>query len=79
MGTCGCGGRQLVHAGTEVKEMGHEGRRMARGHVHIEGEGRHKDTKGREREDADMEVEERVRNMQVHVCVGREGKETCRE
>ena len=35
-----------------------------------------KDTKGKERGDADLEIEERVRYMHIHVCVGREA---CRE
>ena len=73
---CGCGGRERVHAGTEGKERGHAGRRrMARGHVHILRErGDIKDTEGREREDVDMEVEERVRDMHIH-CMCREGRE----
>ena len=76
-GACGCGGRERVHAGTEGKERGHEGRGWQGDICKLRERGDIKDTKERARGDADMEVEERVRDMQV--CVGREGKETCRE
>ena len=39
-GTYGCGGRGGGHADTEGKERICAGRKMARGHVHIEGEGK---------------------------------------
>ena len=68
------GRREYIHTGTEGKERRRAGRRMGRGHVHIVGEGRHK-RYGREGEgDTDMEVEKRVRDMQIYMCrAGKEG------